>query len=277
MRRDLDTMLKAEGRALPDGVGITDVEQIVVDAQLHVTASGERGQRSLTCGSQHLVVRMVRDVDWLKLLTALFGEVKSEMQDGYAIHLVKAPQLGPAEVSLCAIDPRTLVMVQKKDDRYLISKKGATSSFNAGPGWEQVKRLPFVVALDNRDGHWTKTLAPEVKEIEGSGALLKSIDGLCLGVTFGAGIDARAILTSKDPASAKECVAAVAALGKFLRARVDEERKADAQQPDADIERRLGAEMLKSGSVQLQGTTVTVEGRSALKLIDLLPTSGAPK
>ena len=96
-------------------------------------------------------------------------------------------------------------------------------------------------------------------------------------LTFGAGIDARAILTSKDPASAKECVAAVAALGTFLRARVDEKRKADAQQPDEDVERRLGAEMLKSGSVQLQGTTVTVEGRSALKLIDLLPTSGAPK
>src|SRR5262245_47439971 len=112
MRSEVAAFLKQQGRELPAGLTLADVDQVVADIQINIQASGEKGKRSLTCGTTHLMIRMKKDVDWVKVLRALFGAVEVKKQDAHVIYLVTQPMLGPTPMPLYAADARTLVMVR---------------------------------------------------------------------------------------------------------------------------------------------------------------------
>jgi len=262
LRVQAAAFLNGQDHKIPDGVTLADIDQVVADMQLQVSASGEKGKRSIQAGSGHLMVRMKKDVDWPAILQSLFGDVEMKTQDAHVVYLVKSPMGGPFPLPLYAVDARTLVLVQKDGERFVIPTPKAK---DMGPSWKHVERCAVAQAFDNRDGYWTRTLGPEVKEFTGMAEVLKSADTICLGVNFEGGINGHVFVDAKNEPSAEACVGGIALLGKFTTGKMEEKQKT------ADpVAMRLTAELLKSAAVTREGTRVSVKGNCSVKLAELL-------
>jgi beta-lactamase regulating signal transducer with metallopeptidase domain len=271
MRAALTAELQKEGRRLPEGLSLADIDQVVADLQLQVNASGEKDQRSITSGSGHLMVRMKKDVEWLALLKALLGDVEVKTQDGHDIFMVKWAVLGPQAMPLYALDKRTIVMVRQDKDKYVIPTRGGkTFADRLGTAWKQVERSAFAVGFDNGQGYWTSHLGPEVKDVTGMADVLKDAKSFCFGVGVEGGIDGRAFITGQDEATAKQCAAALAALCKFVATENSDVHPADKDKPENVASQKMVAEMLANGKIECSGSEVRAAGRSSVKLADLI-------
>jgi hypothetical protein len=263
--------LQKEGRRLPEDLSLADIDQVVADIQLQVNASGEKGQRSITSGSGHLMVRMRKDVDWLALLKALLGDVTVKTQDGHDIYLVKWAVLGPQAMPLYALDKRTIVMIRQDKEKYVIPAKGVTTfADRLGPAWKQVERSAFAVGFNNGDGYWTSHLGPEVKDVTGTADLLKHARSFCLGVGVDGGIDARLFIIGQDEATAKQCAAALAVLCKFVATENSDVHPVDKDELENPAGQKMVAEMLANGKIECMGSEVRAAGRASVKLADLV-------
>jgi len=299
MRTVVKAQLQLQGRTLPSDLGLADIEQIVIDAEITVDAKAPPPNHSLMCGTGNLMIRMRRDVDWLSLLKGLFGKVKTSKQDQFTIHSVNAPTIGPTDVSFCEIDRRTLLMVQSQDGKFLIPTKGSKPTIDLGASWSQIERLPFAVGFDNRDSYWSKKLAPDVEGITGlasrtkktkegdryamtTSALdtteiakpIRAADSICYGVDFATGFECRLFLTGKDEARAREIVSSIDTLAKLVADELNANPADGETGPNDDTVRKLTNDILKSGKVVRSGVQVRAEGHSSVKLSDFLPSIG---
>jgi beta-lactamase regulating signal transducer with metallopeptidase domain len=271
MRAELVKALTAKGHQMPDGLTLSDIDQIVADVQLQVALSGQKGQRSLSMGSGHFMIRMKNDVDWLKTLKALFGDVEIKTQDAHTIYRVKAAGFWPGPIPLFAIDARTLVMVREEKDTFVIPAKSAkTFADRLGPTWKQVERSAFAMAYDNGDGYWTKHLEPEVKDVTGTADMLKNAKSLCLGLAVDGGIDADLFVGVNDAAAAK---AEIDALGRLFTFAAGQ----DATEKDAESAAgsKLFTDFVASGKIEGVGNAVHASGHSSVKLVDLITSMNA--
>jgi beta-lactamase regulating signal transducer with metallopeptidase domain len=159
--RELEAALKSMGRSMPDGISLADVEQIVVDAAFSVNSKAPPPNRSVMVGTGHLMIRMRKEVDWAKALSAIFGKLKTTTQDSYTILTANFPLLGPQDVSFCVIDARTILVVQEKDGKFLTPVKSAKCPVNLGPSWSKVERSPLAIGFDNHDGYFTGSSRPK--------------------------------------------------------------------------------------------------------------------
>lgn len=256
-------LLKAKGRSLPADLSLCDIDQLILDATVDVKAHGvEKGQRSVRCGSQNFVIKMRKDVDWNAALKAIFGEVKVKQETCGTVYAVEAPAFFPGTMHLCAPDARTLVLVQCGGSSDKIDVKCTGSAAHFGAAWKQVECMPVAIGFDNRDGHWTKTLVPELSEVNGARQFIESAQTLCLGVDVSSGITGRLYVEGQNDAQATECAAALAEICKLTADKVAGET--------GSIGAQLAAAMLKSGKIVREGTMLRAEGHCDLTIADLL-------
>ena len=253
MRDQLGVALKSMGRTMPEGLSVADVDQIVADVDIKVQGEGGKGKCALMCGSRHLMIRMKCDVDWPKVIAALLGEDKTVKQDGHTIHVVKSPILGPGELGLWQIDARTLLMVQKKDDTFVIPVKRAKPAFNLGPAWKQVEHCAFAIGYDNRGGQWAKEFAPETTDLGPAFRMIGQTESICLGLRFADGIEGQVYLVNPGEAQARSCTEAIHALVKMASDRMAESRKSDETSASDLVAMKLFEEMFKTGRVEQVG------------------------
>jgi beta-lactamase regulating signal transducer with metallopeptidase domain len=268
--KTIEAMLRSMGRSLPDGISVADIDQIVLDATFSVNTKAPPPNRSVMCGSGHLMIRMHKDVDWRKLLSSLFGKVKTTKQDVYTIYSVKAPALGPQELSVCAMDSRTLIAVQEKDGKFLVPVKGAKSNIVLGSSWSKVERSPIAICFDNHDGYFTKSLSPEVPDVTGLANLINASESVCLEVSFRPGMASRVFIQGKSESQAKEIVASIDRLAKLTKSEMAAKPKDGEKTSDDEAEQKLATEFLQSGKVEIEGTQVMAEGHSTVRLAEFL-------
>ncbi len=274
VHKELEKMLKSAGRSMPDGIGIADIDEIVVDAAFSVNKQAPPPNRALMCGSGHFMIRMRKDVDWTSVLKSLFGEVKISKQEPYTILSVRSLVLGPQEMHYCVIDARTLLMVQEKNGKYQTPVAGAKAKINLGPSWSKVERSPLAIGFDNHDDFFTKMLAPEVNDITGFPKLITAMNSVCFDLNFKPGLDGRFFIQGKNEAQAREIVALVGNLANLAKTEFDGKPTEAESAADAEVARKLATEILQSGKVQQTGAEVCAEGRSTVTLAEFLPTVG---
>jgi beta-lactamase regulating signal transducer with metallopeptidase domain len=263
-------MLKAAGRALPE-IEVDDIEQVVLDVHFATQGTGKPGSRSLQLGASGAMVRLKKEVDWEKVLRALCPEVTVKEQGGVKVFQVNAQAIGPVPISFHAPDRRTLVLEVdvKKDGSVRVHKQGKPRVLAAG--WKQVDRSAIAFALDNRDGHYAKTFAADVKELAEVKPALKHLQSLAGGADFAGGIRGELHFEANDEAGGQQLLAALkgafALAQRSARAELAESK--DVTETDRAL-LRLVDDIVSAGSLTASGTDVKASSQVKRPLLELL-------
>src|SRR5579871_2849880 len=229
---------------LPDGLTLADIDQIVVNVErkdnerlLRIADNSVKFFANFT--DCYLVVHMRRDVDWEKVLIALFGKVSVTKQDGKSIYAIRFPVIADdCELNYCAIDARTLIRVDRpvvrfpifgmgvmpisimdqtfKSGPFLIPAKGDGTIIELGEAWKKVENLPFAIGFDNHSDYWSNPNVDAPARIKDILDLFSSADSLCFGVNFGPELEGHIAIQEKAGARIVDVVAGLYGLSNLF-------------------------------------------------------------
>ncbi len=266
-------LVKKTGRTWPD-IDVEEIEQVVMDVQVATQGTGKPGSRSLQLGASGVMIRLKKEVDWEKIVRGLCPEAKARTEDGVQVFQVTAEAIGPLPITFHAPDRRTLVMEGRvgKDGGATLHKQAKPRP--PAPGWKQVERSAFALAVDNRDGHYAKAFAADVKEqgIEEVKTALQEFQALAVGADFRDGIRGDVYIGAKDEAAANRLFAALK--GAFTRAQ-REARSHLGEDKDLSVEERvwlrLVDDIVTAGNLTVTGSSVQGSSQVKRKLTELIP------
>jgi beta-lactamase regulating signal transducer with metallopeptidase domain len=266
-----EKMFGEEGRKLLKEIAAEDFEQLVADLQFTSNGSGEPGTRGLTMGMSCVTIRMRKDMDWDKLLHAVFPKLTEKQQGGVKLYGLKADFIGPLTMWCHTPDQRTLVATGfGGSEPPVLTPRDKARPRELGPSWKEVERSMIAVAIDNRDAYWVK-VARDVKELPPVAKLFEQAQWLCLGVRFHDGLHGEIIVDGQDAAAAEKCRKSLDEIWSVMRKAIAARSKSDELDEQDKVWLRLGEELLNSGKMAREGATVHAAGAAKLQTADFMP------
>jgi tetratricopeptide (TPR) repeat protein len=292
-----DFQVQRKCQPLPDGLTLADVDQIVCDLArrdndriAHVTDSS--GWVNANFASNYFVAHLRRDVDWEKVLTALFGKVSTIKQGGHFIYTIRIPAISDDwRMDFCAIDARTLVRVSRpatvlpvfglgmlpicpltttlNQTPFVIPSRGEKKVIELGAAWTKVEHLPLAIGFDNHDSYWTNPVASAPKRIADLVRIFNAADSLCAGAGFGPGLEERIAIQGKGEAQAVEAIAAMEGFAKMVKDEVLTKQEKGKNAPLDELGKQMWDEMVKSMKVERKGALVRVSSHLDVTCADL--------
>ncbi|MBI3407303.1 MAG: M56 family metallopeptidase [Planctomycetes bacterium] len=280
----LDTMteqlkqLEKLGFKLPDDLKPQNIEEVVANLQLMTAGTGKPGSRGITLGTSSLMLRMNKEFDWPTFVRSLAPKVKmkeTRHDQTTVYHLGLVAVLGPMPVSFFMPDKRTVVFFADKSQDGIgkvLDAVAAARKRDWGSGWKDVQNAPFAVVMEYSGPHAPKFFAKDLEDDRDSFAMLERLRFATLGIELGDNRPVRLILDTKSAAAAAEVEKAADRLCAKELKRAKEE--APPSEPAEKIWQKLGLELLQSRQLSRDGSRLSWEARSSVRVGDLIGDKG---
>ena len=259
-----DLSLDAAGsKASP--IQVESIEQATFGVWVENKDVTTRPNRQIIFGG--LALRMTRPFDWVAQFRAWKMD-PTEVREGDRVYytLKNGSWLGPKPCFFCP-DERTLIVNEEKVVQNLMKRAAPTApEYARGKDWDRVSRGVLAVALDNRDGRWTRAFKGSDAEDVGLAAVVEQADVWTLGLADADEFSFQAIATCADADTADTTVRAVEAVLATCRKLTDQLR------PDALRGEKAEAALIRSLHVEREARSVVLRSSNLGKLADFIAT-----
>jgi hypothetical protein len=244
------------------------VEQVTLGLLItHVEGKKEFNRRIEAHG---LMVRIAGPTDWRKLIQSRWPGL-TECRAAGQVYYKAGKDHDRLRTNACFYipDDRTLVLVD--EPRLLrVLRRGVPTApeYARGEDWDRVSRGLFAVALDNRDGRWTRAFQDSV-----AAAIAPSVKHAgrwIFGVNDTHALAFQAVATCLDAPSSTTTARAVEALLATCRQHLAQPEPDGPHAQEVPASRRKLADILARLRVEIEGATVAVRGDRLGTLADLV-------